>query len=109
MVLVIAAWNYAYLISVNCVVPALLAGNAVVLKQSSQTSLCAERFADAFREAGLLDGVFQVLHMTHDVCNEAIKHPLVSFVNFTGSVDAGHDVQHTASSKFIGTLSFYLE
>jgi len=102
VVLVVAAWNYPYLISVNCVVPALLAGNAVVLKQSSQTALCANRFADAFREAGLPEGVFQVLHMEHEVCDEAVKHPLVSFVNFTGSVAAGHSVQKTASSKFIG-------
>ena len=45
VVLTIAAWNYPYLIAVNSVVPALMAGNAVVLKHSAQTPLCAERFA----------------------------------------------------------------
>ncbi|CAJ0871520.1 17003_t:CDS:2, partial [Entrophospora sp. SA101] len=54
-VLVIAAWNYPYLISINVVIPALLAGNTVILKQSSQTPLCAERYAEAFKEAGLPD------------------------------------------------------
>ena len=53
VVLTIAAWNYPYLIAVNSVVPAIMAGNAVVLKHSSQTPLCAERLADAFGEAGL--------------------------------------------------------
>ena len=103
VVLVVAAWNYPYLISVNCVIPALLAGNSVVLKQSSQTPLCAVRFADAFKEAGLPEGVFEVVNMDHEVCDYAIKHPLVSFVNFTGSVSGGHSVQKSASDKFIAT------
>lgn len=57
---VVAAWNYPYLIAVNGVVPAILAGNTVILKHAPQTFPCAERFADAFKEAGLPDGVFQV-------------------------------------------------
>ena len=46
VVFTIAAWNYPYLIAVNSVVPALMAGNAVILKHSAQTPLCAERFAE---------------------------------------------------------------
>lgn len=42
-----------------------IVGNTVILKQSSQTPLCAQRFADAFREAGLIENVFQVLFMIH--------------------------------------------
>ena len=45
VVLAIPAWNYPYLIAVNSVLPALIAGNAVVLKHSSQTPLCGERLA----------------------------------------------------------------
>ena len=60
VVLVLAPWNYPYLCSVNTVVPALLAGNAVVLKTASQTPLVAERYAEAFAAAGLPDGVFGV-------------------------------------------------
>lgn len=103
MVLIVAAWNYPYLISVNCVIPALLAGNSVVLKQSSQTPLCAVRFANAFKEAGLPEGVFEIVNMDHGVCDYAIKHPLTAFVNFTGSVSGGHSVQKSASEKFIAT------
>ncbi|CAG8634261.1 14520_t:CDS:10 [Funneliformis mosseae] len=102
-ILIIAAWNYPYLISVNGVVPALLAGNTVILKQSSQTPLCAERFAEAFKEAGLPDYVFQILHMSHSDAEKAIKSPLIAFVNFTGSVEGGREIQRAASTKFIAT------
>jgi len=103
VILVIAAWNYPYLISVNCVIPAILAGNSVILKQASQTPLCAVRFADAFKAAGLPDGVFEIVNMDHEVSDYAIRHPIVSFVNFTGSVGGGHSIQKSASDKFIAT------
>ena len=51
-VLVVAPWNYPYLCAVNSVVPALLAGNTVVLKHATQTLLCAERLSEAFAAAG---------------------------------------------------------
>ena len=51
--LVLSPWNYPYLTSVNAVVPALVAGNAVMLKHSDQTPLCAERYSAAARKAGL--------------------------------------------------------
>jgi acyl-CoA reductase-like NAD-dependent aldehyde dehydrogenase len=103
VVLTVAAWNYPYLIAVNSVIPALLAGNAVVLKHSAQTPLCAERFAACLREAGVPAGVFQVLHMSHDDTDRAIRDPRVDFVAFTGSVAGGHAVQRAASTRFVGT------
>ncbi len=103
VVLTIAAWNYPYLIAVNSVVPAIMAGNAVVLKHSAQTPLCGERFAQCFAEAGLPEGVFQVLHMDHASTERAIADPRVDFVAFTGSVDGGHAIQAAASKRFVGT------
>jgi acyl-CoA reductase-like NAD-dependent aldehyde dehydrogenase len=103
VVLTIAAWNYPYLIAVNSVVPALMAGNVVVLKHSAQTPLCAERFATALQEAGLPHGVFQALHMSHENTERAIRDPRVDFVAFTGSVAGGHAVQRAAAERFIGT------
>lgn len=103
VVLTIAAWNYPYLIAVNSVVPAIMAGNAVVLKHSSQTPLCAERFEQSFHAAGSPTGVFQVLHMDHASTERAITDPRVDFVAFTGSVDGGHAIQRAASARFIGT------
>ncbi len=103
VVFVIAPWNYPYLTAVNSVVPALLAGNAVVLKHSAQTPLCAERFAGAFREAGLPAGLFSVLHLSHADTERVVRSPDADFVAFTGSVEAGHAVQRAASERFIGT------
>lgn len=103
VVFVVAPWNYPYLTAVNAVVPALLAGNAVILKHSAQTPLVAERFAEGFRAAGLPDGVFQVLHLSHADTEAVIRAPEVDFVAFTGSVEGGHAVQKAASERFIGT------
>jgi acyl-CoA reductase-like NAD-dependent aldehyde dehydrogenase len=102
VVFTIAAWNYPYLIAVNSVVPALMAGNAVILKHSAQTPLCAERFAECLQTAGLPEGVFQVLHVSHEDTDRIIRDPRVDFVAFTGSVAGGHAVQRAASSRFIG-------
>ena len=101
-VLTIAPWNYPYLTAVNSIVPALLAGNAVLLKHSGQTPLCAERFAQAFAEAGLPKGVFQVLHLSHEDTDRAIREPGIDFVAFTGSVEGGRQVQRAAAQRFIG-------
>src|SRR5688500_512721 len=65
VVFTVASWNYPYLIAINSVVPAIMAGNAVILKHSAQTPLCAERFDQCMRAAGLPEGVFQVLHLSH--------------------------------------------
>jgi acyl-CoA reductase-like NAD-dependent aldehyde dehydrogenase len=80
-----------------------MAGNAVVLKPSSQTPLCAERFAEAFAAAGLPEAVFQVLHADHGEVARSIGSEHVDFVAFTGSVPAGHAVQAAASRRFIAT------
>jgi acyl-CoA reductase-like NAD-dependent aldehyde dehydrogenase len=102
VVFTVAAWNYPYLIAVNSVVPALLAGNAVILKHSAQTPLCAERFADCFAAAGLPPGVFQVLHLEHSDTERVIRDTRVDFVAFTGSVAGGRAVQRVAAERFIG-------
>jgi acyl-CoA reductase-like NAD-dependent aldehyde dehydrogenase len=103
VVFTVAAWNYPYLIAVNSVVPALMAGNVVILKHSAQTPLCAERFEECLREAGLPEGVFQALHLSHDDTSRVIGDPRVDFVAFTGSVAGGHVVQRAAAERFIGT------
>jgi acyl-CoA reductase-like NAD-dependent aldehyde dehydrogenase len=102
VVFTVAAWNYPYLIAVNSVVPALLAGNAVLLKHSAQTPLCAERFETCLREAGLPEGLFRALHLSHAQTTRLIGDPQVDFVAFTGSVDGGHAVQQAAAARFIG-------
>jgi len=102
VVFTVAAWNYPYLIAVNSVVPALLAGNAVILKHSAQTPLCAERYAECCAAAGLPPGVFQALHLAHADTERVIRDPRIDFVAFTGSVAGGHAVQRAAAERFIG-------
>lgn len=101
-VLVLAPWNYPYLTSVNVIIPALLAGNTVILKHSDQTPLCAERYAAAFKEADLPEGVFQYLHITHDQVADVIADQRINYVAFTGSVAGGKAVQKAVSQRFIG-------
>jgi len=99
-VVVLAPWNYPFLTAVNAVVPALVAGNAVILKHSDQTPIAAERMYAAFNAAGLPDGVFQYLHMDHSQVAKTIADPRVSYVCFTGSVAGGHAIQHALSGTF---------
>ena len=103
VVLVLAPWNFPWLTSVNAVVPALLAGNAVILKMAQQTPLVAERYAEAFEAAGLPAGVFQFLHVDHDQVARMIADERIAFVAFTGSVAGGQAVQRAAADRFIGT------
>jgi acyl-CoA reductase-like NAD-dependent aldehyde dehydrogenase len=92
LVAVVAPWNYPYLTAVNAVLPALIAGNAVVLKHSHQTPLCAERFQDAFASAGVPRGVFQYLHLSHADTAHLMSDRRVASVCFTGSVAGGRAV-----------------
>ena len=103
VVLVIAPWNYPWLTSVNAVVPALLAGNSVILKMAAQTPLVAERYLEAWRAAGLPEGVFQFLHLDHGQVAKLIADARIAFVAFTGSVAGGHAVQRAAAARFIAT------
>jgi acyl-CoA reductase-like NAD-dependent aldehyde dehydrogenase len=102
VVFVIAPWNFPYMTAVNAIMPAILSGNAVILKHSAQTPLCAERLQQAFSEAGLPDGVFQYLHLSHADTEAVIQSPEVNFVAFTGSVPGGEMVERAAVGRFIG-------
>lgn len=102
VVLIIAPWNYPYLTAVNAVVAAIMAGNAVLLKPSSQTPLSAERFAQAFEAAGLPEHVFQHLHLTRESTGKLIGHPGIDHVMFTGSVEGGRMIKQAAVKRFIG-------
>ena len=92
VVAVVAPWNYPYLTAVNAVLPALIAGNAVVLKHSHQTPLCAERFRVAFVKAGVPAGVFQYLHLSHADTVGLINDRRVASVCFAGSGMSGRAV-----------------
>lgn len=98
--LIIAPWNYPYLTAVNTIVPALLAGNTVVLKHSTQTPLCAELLCEIAERAGFPDGVLQALHLNHEQVATLVKHPAIAHVAFTGSVAGGQQIEGHAAGLF---------
>lgn len=99
-VMVIAPWNYPYLTAVNSIVPALMAGNAVILKHASQTLLVGERFAEAFQATGMPDGLFQNLVLNHADTEKLIGSGKIDHVNFTGSVEGGRRIERAAAGTF---------
>ena len=101
-VLVIAPWNYPYLTAVNSIIPALMAGNSVILKHATQTLLVGERFAEAFRRANLPEGLFHNLLLDHGQTAAIIASGSVQQVNFTGSVGAGKAMEVAAMGRFLG-------
>lgn len=101
VVFVIAPWNYPFLTAVNTIIPAIMAGNAVVLKHAAQTQLVAERFQQAFDEAGLPEGVFQYLHIAGGTAEALVRDARIAHVAFTGSVPVGHAVSRAAADRFI--------
>jgi acyl-CoA reductase-like NAD-dependent aldehyde dehydrogenase len=101
-VLVVAPWNYPYLTAVNSIIPALMAGNAVILKHASQTLLVGERFAQAMERAQLPQGLFHNLLLDHRQAGAIIESGKVQQVNFTGSVEAGKAMESAATGRFIG-------
>ncbi len=102
VVLVIAPWNYPYMTAINTVAPALIAGNAVILKHASQTPLVGERLAQAFHDAGIPAEVFQNVFLDHDTTSALIAARAFDFVNFTGSVGGGQAIETAAAGTFTG-------
>lgn len=102
VVLVIAPWNYPYMSAVNTMVPALIAGNTVILKHAEQTFLVGERIEKAFQEVGFPEHVFQHLLLDHETTSELISSKAFNFVNFTGSVGGGKAMEKAAAGTFIG-------
>jgi acyl-CoA reductase-like NAD-dependent aldehyde dehydrogenase len=100
IVLIIAPWNYPYLTATNAIVPALVSGNAVILKHSFQTAIVAERIAAAFEAAGLPRDLFQVLHSSNSTTLETVARPEFGRIVFTGSVAVGRLVAAAAAPNF---------
>ena len=102
IVLTVAPWNYPYLTAVNSVVPALMAGNAVILKHAAQTLLVGDRFQQAMDRAGLPKGLFRTLTLSHDDTTRLIGSGTVDQICFTGSVAAGKAIERAAAGTFAG-------
>ena len=101
VIFVMAPWNYPIITATNTIVPALLAGNTIVIKHSSQTPRCAELISQAFENTGLPEGVFQFVHTDHQACEKIIADPRIAHVVFTGSVRGGQEVKKYIGTRFI--------
>ena len=101
VIFVMAPWNYPIITATNTIVPALLAGNTILIKHSSQTPRCAELIAQAFENTGLPEGVFQFVHTDHQACEKIISDPRIAHVVFTGSVRGGQEVKKYIGTRFI--------
>jgi len=97
----ISPWNYPLVLTISDAIPALLAGNAVVLKPDSQTPFSALWCADILAEAGLPDGLFQVVHGPGAVIGTAIIDS-TDYVCFTGSTATGRTVAARAAERLVG-------
>ena len=101
VVLDLPAWNYPLLTAVNCVIPAVLAGNAVIVKHSPRTPLCGEHFAGAFAAAGAPAHLVQALHCDHPTSERMVGDARVDHVVFTGSIFGGHRITEAAAKRFL--------
>ena len=102
VVFVMAPWNYPYLTAINTIIPALIAGNSVMLKHSSQTLLVGERLAEAMHAGGVPYDVFQNVVMDHATTEALIGARAFNFINFTGSVAGGANFERAAAGTFTG-------
>ena len=109
IVFVIGSWNYPYLVTINSIIPALLAGNSVVLKHAPQTFPVSERYWNAFQEAGLPTGVFEFVHSDHPTTEQWIlQDERVKHIQFTGSVAVGKKLSQLVSFKGLTIILIYI-
>jgi len=99
-ILGIVSWNFPFWLSIRFIVPAVLAGNTVLLKHSSSTPLCSIAIENLFKESGYLEGVFQNLLVTSKKINQILADERIQAVNFVGGVEAGSQVASEAG-KYI--------
>ena len=105
LVFVVAPWNYPYMTAINTIAPALIAGNVVALKHATQTLLVGERLVDAFISVGIPEDVFINMYLDHDTTSRLIEENSFDFVNFTGSLRGGIEMERAAAGTFtpVGT------
>ena len=105
VVFVVAPWNYPYMTANNTIAPALIAGNAVILKHAAQTILVGEHLADAYNAAGVPEDVFLNVVLDHDTTGALIAEDAFDFINFTGSVGGGQAMERAAAGTFTGVAT----
>ncbi|AOE82886.1 betaine-aldehyde dehydrogenase [Pseudomonas sp. TCU-HL1] len=105
----IGAWNYPVQIAMWKSAPALAAGNAMIFKPSEVTPLTALKLAEIYTEAGVPDGVFNVLTGSgREVGQWLTEHPQIEKISFTGGTSTGKKVMASASSSSLKEVTMEL-
>lgn len=104
IVLAIMPWNYPFWQTIRCIVPALIAGNAAILKHAPNVPQCALAIASIFEQAGFPDGLFSTALLPNNRVNELITSDLVRVITFTGSTRAGSIVASEAGKYLKKTI-----
>ncbi|CAK41924.1 hypothetical protein CBS115989_3206 [Aspergillus niger] len=100
--LIITAWNFPYLVTINALVPALLAGNTVLLRPSPQTPIFGERLLTYFTQAGLPPNVLQLVHVgSPDVLDQIVQLPQIQLISFTGSTAGGFRIREAVARRIV--------
>ncbi|MDA8055568.1 MAG: aldehyde dehydrogenase family protein, partial [Thermoplasmatales archaeon] len=96
----IVPWNYPFFVFARKMAPALLAGDTIVIKPSSETPNNAHEFSKILVDAGLPPGIVSVIFGSgRDVGANLVKNKHIDFVTFTGSIEAGQEIMRNASSN----------
>ncbi|MEM1058121.1 MAG: NAD-dependent succinate-semialdehyde dehydrogenase [Verrucomicrobiota bacterium] len=98
VILAIMPWNFPYWQICRCAFPALMAGNAVLVKPAPETIGCAERLQQLAHDAGWPEHLMQTVLTSNDTTAEIIRHPAVHGVALTGSTEAGRAVGAVAGA-----------
>lgn len=104
IILAIMPWNYPYWQVVRFCAPALMAGNAVVLKHAPNVQQCAEALVQLMVDAGLPKGLFSNLQIEVDLVEQVVAHPAVQAVAVTGSERTGRTVAALAGAHLKKTV-----
>ncbi|MED2941402.1 CoA-acylating methylmalonate-semialdehyde dehydrogenase [Bacillus swezeyi] len=95
----IAPFNFPMMVPCWMFPLAIACGNTFVLKPSERTPMLANRLAELFKEAGLPDGVLNIVHGAHDVVNGLLEHELIKAVSFVGSQPVAEYIYKTAAKN----------
>ena len=93
-------WNFPFWQVFRFAVPSLMAGNVTILKHAPSVSLCAEAIENAFKEAGIMEGVFRKVYLTNEDAAALIANPHIAGISFTGSDGTG-SVLASLAGKYI--------
>jgi len=104
IILAVMPWNYPFWQVLRLAVPALLAGNAVLLKHASNVPGCAEAIEEAFRQATFPEDIFQQLPVAGDRIGGIVAHPGIAAVSLTGSTEAGRHIAAQAGRHLKKTV-----